>query len=331
MLDGEFKAEWYQPVGDAYKQPQCLSQGVYDKLILCTNESSYNAYACYAMRQCFIQDEIGVNCTKLDFSGPNNVLYYLYEGFFGSTPNIEEVDFTSNYLGLQGDLAQDVFQPIKKSLITLTMSDNYVGNLNGALKGLEAIHKISFSSNVLTNLESDAFQGSSSLVILELQNNRIKSIENGAFADLASLEMLYLEGNYLTNLNATSFQGQLSQNLKLLDLSSNRITYFHPDTFVGLSSLRKLLLSKNSLTKIEPRSFATLDLVRLSLDNNNIHSLMSGIFDEINIKESTGEIDLSDNPIVEIYNNSIQGVLCTQCLSARVGLWRSLEKAKSFD
>ena len=38
---------------------------------------------------------------------------------------------------------------------------------------------------------------------------------------------------------------------------------------------------------------------------------MSGIFDEIDIKESTGEVDLSDNPIVEIYNNSIQGVLCT--------------------
>ena len=108
------------------------------------------------------------------------------------------------------------------------------------------------------------FRARVSLVILELENNRIKSIETGAFADLASLEMLYLEGNYLTNLNATSFQGQLSQNLKLLDLSSNRITYFHPDTFVGLSSLRKLLLSKNSLTKIEPRSFATLDLVRLS-------------------------------------------------------------------
>ena len=39
-LDGNSKAEWYQPVGDAYKQPQCLSQGVYDKLILCTNETS---------------------------------------------------------------------------------------------------------------------------------------------------------------------------------------------------------------------------------------------------------------------------------------------------
>ena len=306
------RAEWFQPVGEAYKQPQCLSQDVHDKLILCTNESSYNAYACHAMRACFIQDEIGVNCTTLDFSGPNNVLYSLYEGFFGSTPNVEEVDFTSNYLGLEDEsLAPDVFQPIKETLKNLIMSDNYVGELNGILKGLEVIHKISFSNNVLTNLESDAFQGSSTLVLLELDNNRIVSIENGAFANLENLEMLYLEGNYLKILNATIFQGQLSQNLKLLDLSSNRIMYFHPDTFVGLSSLRKLLLSKNSLTKIEPRSFATLNLVRLSLDNNNIHSLMSGIFDEINIRENTGEIDLSDNPIIEIYNNSIQSVLCT--------------------
>lgn len=53
-----------------------------------------------------------------------------------------------------------------------------------------------------------------------------------------------------------------------------------------------------------------LNLVRLSLDNNNIHSLMNGIFEGVNIKENTGEIDLSDNPIVEIYEDSIQDILC---------------------
>ena len=235
-------AEWYKP-DDLYYEPQCLNEAVYDKLISCTSESpEYNAYICHTMRNCFIEDETGVGCTNLDFSGPNQAMYYLYDGFFNSTPNVTDVDFTSNYLGLHPTkyLKPNVFQPIRGKLQVLTMTDNYVNTLNGMLRELQVIQNIYFSNNVLTNIESDAFQGSESLVHLELDNNRIVSIENGAFANLENLEMLYLNENYLTYLDNTTFAGQLSQSLKSLDLSSNQIEYFHPDTFVGLSKLRKL-------------------------------------------------------------------------------------------
>ena len=114
----------------------------------------------------------------------------------------------------------------------------------------------------------------------------------------------------LTSLNSGTFSGNLSS-IKMVDVSSNRITSFHRDTFTGLSSsLRKLHLSNNLLTQIEPGSFSNLNLVRLTLHKNQLHSLMNGIFMGMIVKSGVGEIDMSDNPIVEIYENSIQNTIC---------------------
>lgn len=306
--------QWYQ-YSSVFSRPQCLNQDIYEKLKTCTDQGSdlYNVYACDRMRTCFINDYMaGTSCKELDFSGPNNVLYYLYEGFFDSTPNLEILMLNWNYLGLQQDLSSDIFYPIRNRIQSIDLAENYLGSLNNVFQGLTALTSIKLDNNMLTTIEKDAFNETDMLFYLSLSGNRIDTIETGALANLETLNFLMLQSNHLTLLDSSTFaMNGASPKLKSLDLSSNRITHIASDTFSHLTGLKKLFLSYNTLTKIEPFTFSELNLVRLNLDNNDIHSLTANSFGGITISKDTGEIDLSDNPIVEILENSIQSVICT--------------------
>ncbi|KAK1164111.1 quinone oxidoreductase isoform X1 [Acipenser oxyrinchus oxyrinchus] len=178
----------------------------------------------------------------------------------------------------------------------LIFTNGYINSLRDAsFSHLSNMTLLGLSSNVIANIEENAFHNLTSLKTLLLDHNQItstaildstftqlRSLEtlqlgsnalqniNGSwFKDMTSLLTLQLEGNQITKLDSSTFTDANLQNLKRLDLSNNLISYLGKDSFASLPRLYSLDLSKNNLSVI-PDAFSYLSwLSVLNLDMNH--------------------------------------------------------------
>ncbi|XP_048754343.1 slit homolog 2 protein-like isoform X2 [Ostrea edulis] len=151
-------------------------------------------------------------------------------------------------------------------------SGTYVNCVNRGLTRVpisipEDTCELNLSSNNITMVEQESFQGLANLYYLFLYNNKITMVEKRSFEGLVNLQELYLSDNEITIVEKGSFKGLT--NLKNLILTRNEITMVEQGSFEGLANLQHLDLEDNLLQSVKKDLMEQLPkLKRLALERN---------------------------------------------------------------
>ena len=152
---------------------------------------------------------------------------------------------------------------------------------------------LDLSSDGITALAAEDFDGLTSLTTLNLIGNDLTALPAGVFDDLTSLTGLFLGSNDLTTLPAGVFQPLTA--LAKLGLGENDLTTLPAGAFAGLTSLTSLTLGANDLTALPVGAFAGLAaLSYLELSYNDLTTLPARVFEPLTASEL--ELVLNDNP-----------------------------------
>lgn len=155
---------------------------------------------------------------------------------------------------------------------------SYIGlEIFDMIKGANNLEVILASFNNLTEVTSELFSNSKSLITFDVSHNRIHRIDPLAFEDLAHLRFLNISWNSLTTIDPVVFAKLV--NLEYLDLSHNQIAVLDPQLLSYLLNLSELKLSSNLIEKIDASSFTSLKrLQHLDLSNLKLTEIEPGTF-----------------------------------------------------
>ena len=166
---------------------------------------------------------------------------------------------------------------------------------------------LSLASNNLTNLSTDLFQFSSSIISLDLNDNRLSDLTT-LFVSLVPIEMilkeLKLSGNQISNLlDFPEFQS-----LEFLDLSKNKLTSLTSITFKSLTKLNYLHLASNRLKQLDVNVFSNLENLQVLILSNNelekVPNIMSlNKLQVLDLSNQTGKLTRIDDYAFERVKN----------------------------
>ena len=171
---------------------------------------------------------------------------------------------------------------------TPSTSNEYVPCFSVTEIHLAAITTLDLSSQTITALKADDFDGLTGLTSLDLSNNSLTgTLAATTFTPLTALQTLDLSGtagncttgNCLTALLSGQFTGLTK--LSTLDLSDNNIaTLTGGSPFTGLTKLSTLKLGGNALTALPATPFTgSPELADLDLSENKLASLPADLLD----------------------------------------------------
>lgn len=214
------------------------------------------------------------------------------------TPKLRILNLDSNRLE---SFVSDWFSELT-SLKKLILSSNSIAQLD-LTNGLCNLDILDLKKNKIETLPA-SFASLKSLKSLDLSSNQISSIGDNSFNGLINLETLYL--NMLRTFNklenANSFVGL--SNLTKLELQHNNLLFIEPGVFNALPNLLELNLCGNSL-ELDERTFSALkNLKSLNLSYNWLASLKGIIFASLSKLES---LDLSMNEIEDLADDLFLG------------------------
>ncbi|XP_012250578.2 lutropin-choriogonadotropic hormone receptor isoform X2 [Athalia rosae] len=150
---------------------------------------------------------------------------------------------------------------------------------NTTADGREFVCRGAGFNSIRETLEGRFLSASANLTKLDLTNNNITYIPAFAFHQFSTLEILLFRRNHLVSINVSAFVN--STNLKILELDDNLLTEI-PRAIVQLHNLEDL-----------------------SITNNRIQRIESGLLQHI---KSLVSLDLRGNPIKVIHPGSFQGL-----------------------
>ncbi|KAM4051123.1 toll-like receptor 3 isoform 2-T3 [Anomaloglossus baeobatrachus] len=163
----------------------------------------------------------------------------------------------------------------------LDLSHNRLKSLPAAnLSRYDRLQHLDVGYNTLHVLESALCQQLPLLKILNLQHNEFSKISDKAFIYCAGLAELRLNSNGIKEILGNPFENL--QNLLILDVSHNKMTSTALGDKGQLLKLSELLYSHNMIKELKKEDF-------MFLGNNSVQTL-----------------DLSTNPLKEIYPNCFQ-------------------------
>lgn len=211
----------------------------------------------------------------LSYNNLGNMLIDMDSDFFGSLPNLEELDLRHN-------------------IINELKDDHFANNTK-----LRAVH---LSSANLKRLGDNVFYWSS-LEYLDLAHNNLESLPKFPSPKLRFLD---LAGNRLTTIEPNAFS---TLNLNYLDLSSNRLTMISSDAFSNLAKVRKLNLANNgrslfnrglNISSVREAVIGWMDLEDLDLSSCSVKD--SDLQNEPfrNLEYKLKKLDLSKNELTQI-------------------------------
>ncbi|XP_070561835.1 toll-like receptor 4 [Ptychodera flava] len=158
----------------------------------------------------------------------------------------------------------------------LFMSRNSITETGENLKKYRNLEYLDLSENLLSNLESQQFEGLNTLKILNLENNSIRTIQDGSFVGLSELQELYFDGCDLTVLKNHKFQG-LSR-LQVLKITNCGLEHIVGKAFEGMVNLQHLDLSRNKLSSVTTSVLQSLQsLEYLKVDLNSFYATPSSM------------------------------------------------------
>ncbi|XP_071943513.1 uncharacterized protein [Antedon mediterranea] len=211
-----------------------------------------------------------------------------------------------------------IYVPDTRRLECASLTMNCIPNVNR-----RTLAMIDIKNNVITRLSPRSFINYPNLEQLDLSNNLISAIDHGAFTGLRRLRTLWLNFNRITTLTTNMFQSM--PNLEILHLEGNAIVSIDPNAFAGLTRLREINLNANRLQNLPENVFHSVPtLVRLMLSENRLNlpstsRIFTGLkllvdlelegnhftnLPNINGLSSLSDLDLTDNQITDVLNNS---------------------------
>lgn len=228
------------------------------------------------------------------------------------------------------------------TLKNLNLQFNYLsGFADGTFRDLLALEALNLSHNSLTDLTGLNICELESLQQLDLSNNALTSLQNNSFSCLVNLEKLKLDNNYLSVLdhissirlseihlrfNFISKIGTLNTtNLLKLDLEGNRLINLGSKNFSELINLTFLNLRNNSIEFIDKETFTNnkkitnlmlghnrLGFIHLNIPSLEVLDLRLNQFyvfgDKLKLLTSLKSIDLSQNKIMKVDNNTFKNL-----------------------
>lgn len=217
-----------------------------------------------------IYDNVFVNTSDIEeLYFNNNALKSIPPKLFKSLNNIHYINLQQNNLSV---LPDELFSSNKNMNITLNLSHNRISLINNQTFPLHGITYLYMQHNELIKISCTL---PLSLIHLNLSSNLISVLKSDTFNGLTSLQSLWLNNNLLQNVLAGYFK-ELS-NLKNLYLSNNKIVIKFGATFSGLNNLISLDISNNSLLRLQDYMFFDLkNIVLLDISNNLLNSFAVG-------------------------------------------------------
>jgi Leucine-rich repeat (LRR) protein len=184
-------------------------------------------------------------------------------------------------------------------LNSINLSNNNIKELiNFAFTGLTQLEDLDLSRNIISYIDTTAFDATVNLSYLWLTNNNLTEIPGSTFSLLENLRHLDLSNNTINVIQPETFQRNME--LEWLSLANNILTTIHPAMFRNQSNLSFLDLSGNKIKHIKERIFYfNTKLESLFLGNNDISEFSPSAFPTEN--ELT-YIDVSGNRIQELKN-----------------------------
>ncbi|XP_075234982.1 G-protein coupled receptor rickets [Lycorma delicatula] len=156
-------------------------------------------------------------------------LYSVPSTLCSTCPRLKSLDIKSNNLSKVPDLGGC------RDLRVLDLAGNRITSLEGKLfKGLNQLHDLLLSHNLITKVPRDAFHGLTRLQVLDLENNRISDIHSDAFLAFNQLEDLNLGNNIFPSLPTAG----LDRLLHLKTFNNPRLREFPPpESFPRIQTL----------------------------------------------------------------------------------------------
>nr|CAI5824890.1 unnamed protein product [Callosobruchus analis] len=139
-----------------------------------------------------------------------------------------------------------------------------------------SISMLDLSNNLLTTIDSYAFDGVPLLVSLDLSGNRISSWNRRWIKNNGLLAKIYMRDNRLTSLPSSAFSKKVSLNNTIgmsLDFSHNNISQVDPRALRGVKIVERLLLGHNLLENIDENFFVDVRVKEFRIGNNKITCL----------------------------------------------------------
>lgn len=202
------------------------------------------------------------------------------------------------YLDLEHNNLEEVPSALSslKRLKYLYISSNRISNISSELV-CPALKAISLAGNQLTRVPKQALIRCDKIAHLNLGYNFIREINESDFTWGSNLDTLLLRNNRLSEITANAFRQ--TPKLRELSLSFNKIGALHEHAFSDLKELESLEISFGLFQDDFVGDFLKpLDyLLWLSLDNNNINSLIPAAFHSLH---SLQYLNLDTNAIQEL-------------------------------
>lgn len=204
----------------------------------------------------------------------------------------------------------------------LKLDNNLLTTINSwAFNKLSKLVTLNLNNNQITTINSFAFSWLSKVTSLDLNTNRLTTINSWTFNGLTGLVNLFLNSNSLTTINSWAFNGLSA--LTMLDLNGNQLTTINSWAFSVLSNLTNLNFSYNQLTTIESWSFSVFpSLLYLYLSANQLTTIENWIF---NWLANLTMLELGSNQLVTISSWAFDGLQTLNTLMLSNNLLTNIE------
>jgi len=163
----------------------------------------------------------------------------------GISPEVQVLNLNGNFIKR---LEKDVFKIaglVNLQKISLTNCGIEKVHEN-AFRNLRILTDIDLSSNNISKIAGNTFQGNDKLRTLILRGNSITSLPPAVFPQLRSLKNIDLSNNKISEISIKAFNNIIrSPTVEGIDLSSNRLTTMEEGSIIGLYTLKSLQLHDN--------------------------------------------------------------------------------------
>lgn len=232
---------------------------------------------------------------------PENLLYMIgYLVFLASSISAANESCPNN-LSQNCKCISDQSELSIKCTYTNGIADKLLGN-SGSSEGYRdvSINKLDISSNGISSLPSDFYQGIKQISNLDMSKNDFESIPS----EISTLNMSVLSLD-LSHCHIKSIKLNKIDSLENLNLSSNSIQSLDIDTFRNVPGLKSLDLSSNRLTSLPEGLFSPIHSFHvLNLSGNKIQTIDKTIFD--NLQNSLRTLHLENNNITFIHPDAFK-------------------------
>ncbi|EEZ98023.1 Chaoptin-like Protein [Tribolium castaneum] len=181
----------------------------------------------------------------------NSSVQTIHEGAFNVTPTLALIRIVQNQINT---IPKNVFNNIK-------------------------VKEIDLSQNLISTIETEAFDNNTYLEIVKLNNNQIKEINPNWFLNSPKVYKLSAVYNDIKAIPAEAFKNMDQTRPLKLRFSANRITEINPDAFNSHHTIQLLRINGNKLTTLPENIFINRTIQNLQVNTNQLQCFPDVMFE----------------------------------------------------